>query len=189
MPPLKRVEEWTVADLRSLIEHREAEGERLEFKQEFYLLTDDGNRELLWDVAAMANQAGGFIVIVIAEDENGVAKQLVGIQPEPEEKLEGRVLNVVLSGIEPRLPESAVRVRRISLSDGEDSRVALVIQVPRSLAGPCMVRFKERREFWIRHGVRRVEMAWQEVRVMFERSLQAAMANQAEGVHGQTLCG
>jgi hypothetical protein len=172
LPFFKPVEDWTAADLRRLVQEGVEEDEDLEFKRDFYPRGDDGKRELLRDVAAMANQRGGFIVIGIGQEaERGVAKELVGIPNEAEERLEGWVRDVIFSGLDPRLPQTAARVRRIPISEGQDSPVAVVIQVPRSLAGPVMVRYQGRSEFWIRHGAQKMPMTWHEVRAMFEWSL------------------
>ncbi len=176
LPFFKPTEEWTVDDLRLLVEQEVREDEDLEFKRDFYQPTDGGKRELLRDVTAMANQRGGFIVIGIAQDRRGAAKELVGIDPLPEERLEGWVADVVLRGIEPRLPETAIRSQRIPISSSGEGRVCLVIQVPPSWAGPYMVRFQDSGEFWIRHGARKARMSWLEVRAMFERSLQGELS-------------
>jgi hypothetical protein len=71
----------------------------LEFKEAHYGRSDSEKRKLAGDVAAMANAAGGVILIGIAEDEQGCAAAAPGVDYTEVEKLQ--IQQVVAAGISP----------------------------------------------------------------------------------------
>jgi len=73
--PLNQVSE---ADLQRLIENRVPESITLEYKRDSYGANDQAKKEWLKDISALANTAGGDLVIGMEEDD-GVASNLVGL--------------------------------------------------------------------------------------------------------------
>jgi hypothetical protein len=71
----------------------------LEFKEARYGRSDSEKRKLAGDVAAMANAAGGVILIGIAEDEQGCAAAAPGVDYTEAEKLQ--IQQVIAAGISP----------------------------------------------------------------------------------------
>lgn len=74
--PLRDV---TRAELRTLVDGSVREGVDLDFKAELYGSSDSEKRELAADVAAMANERGGVIILGVTETD-GVATALPGVE-------------------------------------------------------------------------------------------------------------
>ena len=98
-------------------------------------------RELLYDVAAMANASGGDLVYGIqdrrdeGDQSTGIAEKLSGLRVDNVQAETARIENLIRDGIAPRF--SGVTVRTLQSDEGD----ALVIRVPRSWNGPHMVTF------------------------------------------------
>jgi len=87
------------AHVHGLVTARAPEMFDLEFKEAHYGRSDSEKRKLAGDVAAMANAAGGVILIGIAEDEQGCAAAAPGVDYTEAEKLQ--IQQVVAAGISP----------------------------------------------------------------------------------------
>jgi hypothetical protein len=105
----------------------------LDFKAQMYGNGDAERRDLAADVAAMANSAGGVIVLGVEENEHAQAVAAPGIAISDE--VERRVLQVT-AGISPAPP---VAVRRLPLEATDSGHGFLLIIVPRSLSAPHAV--------------------------------------------------
>ncbi len=123
-------------DIRGLVDAGVAEDDSIDFKRDWYTNGED----FRVDISALANSAGGCLVIGI-DEENGEASKICGVNGDAEEKLL-RMSNWAESGIRPRL-----QWNHQVIDMGEDGQVVL-IGVRRSLRGPHMVIPKER--FWKR---------------------------------------
>lgn len=153
-PSLQDIDE---ARLRELI--GASESLTLEFKRDLpQARLDQAKIELLKDVCAMANAAGGDILYGI-EERDGAAAALVPIT-EPFDAAERR-MRQVLDAIEPRL--DGLRFREVPLSAGG---YAILLRVPASYAGPH--RFNSR--FVLRDGTRNLDMTYDQLRAAFDRS-------------------
>jgi hypothetical protein len=53
----------------------------LEFKSEPWARSDGGTKEAAYDIAALANAAGGLVVVGVTEDGSGRATGLLGLDP------------------------------------------------------------------------------------------------------------
>src|SRR4051794_2079982 len=101
--PLDQVEEQHLAQF---VEAGVREDTDLDFKQETYGTSDSAKRELAGDIAAMANDRGGMVIIGI-RDEADVAVELT-----PEELPDGeeaRIRQIAATNITPYL-DFTVRV-------------------------------------------------------------------------------
>jgi len=135
----------------------------LEFKRELpQARVDQAKVELLKDVCAMANAAGGDILYGM-EERDGTAAALVPLQ-EPFDAAERR-MRQVLDAIEPRL--DGLRFREVALAAGG---YAMVLRVPASYSGPH--RFLSR--FVLRDGTRNLDMTYDQLRTAFDRSASLA---------------
>jgi schlafen family protein len=67
------IADLTAAHLHAAVEARVVEGHDLDWKHDLYGGADSGKRQLSADVAALANTAGGLIVLGIAEDAHACA--------------------------------------------------------------------------------------------------------------------
>lgn len=116
-----------VEDLKALIDQNVAESLTLEFKSSPALSKkSDGRTELVKDVTALANSAGGQIVYGIKESA-GVAREIdEGVSPSD---FSAEWIEQVLdTNTSPRL--QGVRIKAISVSS---ERVAYVLTVPQAL--------------------------------------------------------
>jgi hypothetical protein len=154
--PLSDIEE---SDLQSLIESSVQENDRVEFKRDMYGRTDEEVREMLRDIAAMANHRGGDIYIGVDEDEDAVATALPGVSAAGNVE---RIRASCLSNIAPRL--NGLEARDIPLQNGDH---AIVVRVPRSLSGPHLITFRGLYQFWKRHGRQKDKMSVDEIRLGF----------------------
>lgn len=80
-PFSKSLDDVRVDDLQGLITAGAREGAGLEFKEAMYDRRDPGHvRELLRDVASIANAVGGVLLIGMREDGDGTAIELVPVR-------------------------------------------------------------------------------------------------------------
>lgn len=93
----------TAADLRRLVEERTQEDQFFEYKRDPYPSNDGGKRELIKDVSAFANAAGGYIIIGLSEDGEGRASAITGVPDAA--AVQRSILDRCLTLIEPRLTQ------------------------------------------------------------------------------------
>lgn len=138
MLPLN-LDDLTTAHIQNLIDSEVAESLTLEYKSELPSDQSEKKREFLYDVAAMANAAGGDIVFGLVDrrgEDNkstGVPERFSGMKLENEQSEISRLENLIRDGIVPRL--IGISMRSISLQDGD----VLVLRIPRSWGKPHMV--------------------------------------------------
>ena len=125
--------------IQSLIDSEVPESLTLEYKQQLPTKQADESREFVYDIAAMANSAGGHIVYGIVDrrgedsKSTGVADKLSGVKiPNPQAEID-RLANLIRDSIAPRL--TGVVMQPVSCDEGD----ALVVRVPRSWNKPHMV--------------------------------------------------
>ena len=70
----KPLDDIAAADIRSLVENKVKEGDRLEYKENLPKANDDERVKFLCTVASLANSPGGDIVIGIGERRDGNRK-------------------------------------------------------------------------------------------------------------------
>lgn len=120
----KPASQITPGDIRRLVEEQVQEDQFLEFKREPYPATEAGKREMIKDVSAFANAAGGYIFIGIGENGEGRASELVGV--DDASGISRSILDRCLTLIEPRLTQ--LDVARIDV----DGRAVVICFVPES---------------------------------------------------------
>ena len=120
--------------LAGLVATGVAESRTLEFKQAFQIVTDEQKVEFLSDVTALANTDGGDIVFGMRE-EDGVAKELVGLKNFVPDDQIGQLENLLRDSVQPRLPGLQIEARAL----GNGNHV-LLVRAGRSFAAPHMVR-------------------------------------------------
>jgi len=64
----KSLNEIDLDDMRQLIAWEVCESSRLDYKRQWWESNDDGRREMLRDISALANSYGGYIVVGIATE-------------------------------------------------------------------------------------------------------------------------
>jgi hypothetical protein len=151
-------------DLETLIANQVAERRTLEFKRNLPGGSDRDRKEFLADVSSFANAQGGDILFGI-DAPQGVAVGLTGLAVDDRDKEVLRWEDVLLAGVEPRMP--GVRLRWIDCGDG---RGVMLIRVPASSIAPHRVIFARSNRFYGRKSNGKYEMDTQELRDAFTAS-------------------
>lgn len=126
----KPLESISAEDVAALIGMPEPD--RVEFKSEIGN-SDDARRDYCGEITALANTAGGLLLVGVGEAD-GVARD-VGLVPWKEIDIERlRLVSIAESLIKPRIPGLRVHLVKV----GEDGGV-IVLRVPKSFAGPHAV--------------------------------------------------
>jgi hypothetical protein len=131
----------TAEDIRRLVDNAVAEDFDLDYKRQTYDQGDKGRRDLAIDVAAMANTAGGVILIGVSEDKQARATDAPGVSVSDKEVL--RLRQIVASGVAP-LPLIDIQIiakeTRPSASESPPTVTPptgfYLISVPRSPSAP-----------------------------------------------------
>lgn len=157
-----RVDELTWQALEALVEQSTAEAVDVEFKQEHYGNSDGEKKELCKDVAAMANTAGGVILIGI-EETDGAASTLVPVALD--EGAERRYRQIVANGVFP-LP----RFDLLRVADPDyRARGVLAVVVPRSPLAPHAVFYNDTLRYPRRHGSTTIYLSEPEVAAAYRQ--------------------
>lgn len=168
----KLLTEVTLEDLQGLIDNQIPESPVLDYKQDLPDWSasgwkDNGKKEFLADVSAMANTSGGVLLYGISEkrdEENrktDLPDVLLGLSGNVAETIQ-RVEQVVLTGLDP--PLNRCIVRGIALKDAD--AFVLAVGVTSSLLAPHAVRFATRLPFWKRAGSTKYALQTEELRRM-----------------------
>ncbi len=129
----KGLDSITKADLDALITGEVFEKKTLDYKERLPGDSEKDSKEFLFDVSSFANAAGGHLVFGMTEN-NGQAKELIGL-PSIDPDIEIRRLeSKALSGVKPRIP--GVHTRAVAIGD---SKYAIVMRIPKSWVGPHLV--------------------------------------------------
>lgn len=176
----KPLNQITLDDIEKLVSSRCSEGPTLDFKQAFPSADDKGTRDFLADVTAFANTDGGDLIIGVKEDGNGVATELVGINPEGLDEAVRRVEDQVRSCVDPRVP--MFTVQQVYLTNG---KIVLVMRVGASLIAPHRITFKGSSRFYRRGNRSNYEMSTAELRQAFAASID--LPNRIRDLHRKAV--
>ncbi|MEU0184167.1 ATP-binding protein [Streptomyces sp. NPDC006207] len=133
----------------------------LDFKRELYGTNDSAKRSLCGDVAAMANTAGGLIILGMDEDAHGVAAAAPEVDLSDDEKR--RILQTVAAGVSP-LPQFDV----IPVPGSNPDRGFYLISILRSAEAPhAVIVNNETLRFPRRNGSTTIYMSQAEVRAAY----------------------
>lgn len=141
--PLEAV---TVEQVRALVDLHAVEAFDLDFKEAHYGRTDSEKRDLTGDVAALANTAGGLIVIGIAEDTQARAAAAPGVEVSDGEV--ARIRQIVAAGVSPLPAFDVITV----LDDAKPGSGFVLIAVPQSVLAPHAVLINDALRFPTRNG-------------------------------------
>jgi hypothetical protein len=132
--------ELTPAEVHNLVAAQVTEDFDLDFKRDLYGASDGEKRSLAADVAALANAAGGLLLIGVEEDEHARAVATPGVAVTDAEI--SRVRQIIASNVAP-----------VPLVDAwAIGSEFLAIAVPRSPLAPHAVVISESLRFPRRHG-------------------------------------
>jgi hypothetical protein len=169
----------THAQLCELVVNGVTEAYDLDFKGELYGQGGQDKRALAGDVAAMANTAGGVIVLGIAEDDQARAGNAPGVAISDQEI--NRIHQIVASGVNP-LPRFDVR----SVEDpDEPGHGFIIIAVPRSVMSPHAVLINDALRYPRRNGTTTDYLAEAEVAEAYRARFAGLASRQDEAEHVQ----
>ena len=166
------------AQVVALVTNRISESYDLDFKATLYGTSDRAKRDLGSDVAAMANTAGGMVVLGVDDDDQGRAAGAPGITLSDSEY--GRIRQIVASQVSP-LPLFDV----LPVEDPQrPGHGFLLLAVPRSVMAPHAVIVNEALRFPRRNGTTTTYLAEPEVAEAYRGRFVgiASRLNEAEGV-------
>ena len=156
------------ARLESLRENLVGESSTLDYKERLPE-GDEDRKDLLSDVTAFANTAGGDLIYGVRERRQnnkatGEPEAIVGLNlgTATLDQAILRIENMLLDGIEPRIPG----IRVWPIPRGADPP-CLLIRVPRSTLGPHMVVYRGASRFYGRGARRNFPLNWGQIRVGF----------------------
>jgi Putative DNA-binding domain len=139
--PLKQLGE---SDLLALITDRESEGKTLDYKRSLPGQSDGERKEFLYDASSFANTLGGDIVFGM-EEQNGTPTKLIGLTGIDADKEILRLEQMLRDGIRPAL--TGVEPFLIELAN---SKLAIVMRIPKSWNPPHQVTFQKAFRFYAR---------------------------------------
>jgi predicted HTH transcriptional regulator len=118
----------TEDDLQRAVDSRIPESVDLDWKKDFYQGTDAGKKELAKDVCAMANTAGGMVVVGVDDAKQDHAHDLAPVEPVPG-RGEEWIRSVLANWVQPVVPNVGVRPVESAVHEG---KIYWVLTVPPS---------------------------------------------------------
>lgn len=158
-----RISELQEQDIQRLVNDQVQERDTVEYKRDMYGNSDAEKRELLKDITSMANYRGGYLVIGIDENDEGIPTSVVGIEPGNHVE---RITSCCLDNIDKRI--FGLEVKDIPVDNG---KVVIVISIPESINAPHMITHTGLNQFWKRHGRQKDKMTVDEVGEAFDKKL------------------
>jgi hypothetical protein len=159
----KKLSDIQEQDIQRLVADQVQERDTGEYKRDMYGDSRDEKREMLKDITSMANHRGGYLLIGVDEDSEGIPTNVVGIEAGNHVE---RITSSCLDNIDKRIV--GLEIKDIPLSNG---RVVIVISIPESINAPHMVTHTGLNQFWKRHGRQKDKMTIDEIGEAFDRRL------------------
>ncbi|MDY6893683.1 MAG: ATP-binding protein, partial [Chloroflexota bacterium] len=160
----KSIDQITEQDLQALIDNSVLECKTIEYKESLPGNSDSDKKEFLADVSSFANTSGGDLIYGIVEDRSTGFPILKGLSIGNTDQEIARIDNIIRDGIEPRV---LFAIEPINLAN---SKIAIVVRVPKSWASPHRVIYKGHNKFYSRGTNGKYEMDVAELRTAFNLS-------------------
>jgi len=152
----RSLQDLTLDDFRGLVKDHAQESLWLEFKAAQY--PDNQIQEMLYDISALANADGGYLIIGIKEDGRGRAAAITPV--EKSQIVAQSIRQRCLDGIVERIDGLEIESYECS-PDGDG---IIVVHIPTSKKKPHMVARDRRTDFYLRHGPNKFNMTFDEIR-------------------------
>ena len=186
--PRKAYREWEPKDLGKLLEDPVAEeGNSLDFKKQCNLFhanaeaREKARKNILKDICAMANGAGGAVFIGVDEsrrtDAPPVANELCGMPSSEVQKLRETILDLADDHLDAR--PAPLEILAVALPDSPDKSV-LIVHVPQNTHSLSMITFHGLYQFWVRRGWNNRRMTTMEIEHAFDRIAKARASAEEE---------
>jgi hypothetical protein len=166
-------DDLTEEDLQRAVDSQIPEGVDLDWKKDFYLGTDAGKKELAKDVSAMANSAGGMIVVGVNDGEQDYAHDLAPAEPVPG-RGEEWIRSVLANWVQPVIPNVGVRPVKSAVHEG---KIYWMLTAPPSTQAPHTVAAPGNDynfRVHVRHGTTTRTLAESEIAQRYRDRFQAA---------------
>ena len=167
-----------LAYVRTLIEAREPESYRLDYKETLDISKDSGKKELAKDVSSFANEQGGILIYGVPEVRDGELprpKPLAECGMEVAPGLVESIERILISTVQP--PLHALTIRVMDLPEIAPKQL-LIIQHPESYWKPHMIEGYGVRRYYRRGNFQAV--------IMNEREVEAAyLARESARTHAR----
>ncbi len=159
------VDQITEETLQALKDNSVSEGKTIEYKQSLPSKSDSGKKEFLADVSSFANASGGDLIYGVSESK-GIITAIDGLEVDDIDQEISRLDNIIRTGIQPRLTSVTISPP-IPL---ENSKVALIIRIPKSWISPHRVIYDGHDKFYSRSSNGKYPLDVGELRVAFNLS-------------------
>ena len=161
----KSVDQITEENLQALKDNSVSEGKTIEYKQSLPSKSDSGKKEFLADVSSFANASGGDLIYGVSESK-GIITAIDGLEVDDIDQEILRLEGIIRTGMQPRLPSVTISPP-IPL---ENSKVALVIRIPKSWISPHRVICGGHDKFYARSSNGKYPLDVGELRIAFNLS-------------------
>ena len=161
----KSVDQITEEYLQALKDNSVSEGKTIEYKQSLPSKSDSGKKEFLADVSSFANASGGDLIYGVSESK-GIITAIDGLEVDDIDQEILRLDNIIRTGIQPRLTSVTISPP-IPL---ENSKVALIIRIPKSWISPHRVIYDGHDKFYSRSSNGKYPLDVGELRIAFNLS-------------------
>ena len=155
------------ADINELLEAQVPEGLQIDYKRDLYGNSDADKREVLKDVSAFANAAGGHLIIGV-EERDGLPTSILGVNGVNADDIVLRLDQLARTGIEPRI--QGLRVKAVPLANGAN---CFIVRVPRSWHPPHRISAQNSNRYWVRNSGGSHEASIEELRSLFTQGADA----------------
>lgn len=159
----KLLEKIELQDLQSLVKNEVAEGKTIEFKESLPDDADKPKKKFLAEISAFANTSGGDLLYGIRE-ENGIAKEVIGIDGSDVEGIILKYESLIRDGLEPRIQ---CNTHSINLNNG---KIVLLFRVKKSWISPHRVIFQGHDKFYARSSAGKYPLDTMELKSAFNLS-------------------
>jgi hypothetical protein len=160
----KNIESITENDLNDLIENKVFEKRTLDYKEYFPGNKDSDKKEFLADASSFANCGGGFLIFGISE-KKGIPQEIKGFEDTIIDQEKTRLENMIRDGITPRI--TGLSINTVHL---KNSRVVLIMRIPKSWNSPHCVTYNHHEKFYTRNNSGKYRMDVPELRIAFTLS-------------------
>ena len=152
--------------LQSLVDNGQIETKKLEVKSGLPGTKREEKIEFLADVSSFANTIGGELIYGVLQDKNtGKLDKVKGIEVENVDEEVQRLESMIRDGLQPRIP-----VKEIFPIPWENSKIVLIIRIPKSMIGPHRVISGGHDKFYARNSNGKYPMDVDELRISFNFS-------------------
>lgn len=156
-----------INDLQGLCDRKVREGTQLDYKDELPHTNDEGKKEFLRDVTALANTDGGDLIYGLREERDGdektaIAGKVIGVEDLKFDEKRLWMENLVRDNTEPRL--LGVGFHPVAI---DEKHTALIVRVPRSWNGPHVVSYGNHWRFYARNSAGKYPMDVAQLRDAF----------------------